>query len=69
MKGPSPCSVVTKSACASAATKESWTPVEEAFVGMSSYSSADTLSGIADNISKATSMVTVFLCIARNAIL
>ena len=42
VKGPSPCNVLTKSACTKAATNESWTPVFCALVGMSSFSSATT---------------------------
>ena len=45
VNGPAPCRVATKSACVNAATSESWTPVAAALVGISSVSSADTLSG------------------------
>ena len=40
MKGPFPCSVLTKSACTRASTNVSCTPVFVAFVGMSSFESA-----------------------------
>ena len=43
VNGPSACKAVTRFACASAATRESCSPVFCAFVGMSSDSSAATI--------------------------
>ena len=59
VKGPSPDSVVTRSACVKAATRESCMPVAEAFVGMSSVSDAETLTGIADRSKMAISKLTI----------
>ena len=64
VNGPLPCSAPTRSACASAATNESWIPVAAALVGISSFSSAVTVNGSAENIIRATNAVKSFLCIA-----
>ena len=63
VNGPLPDNAPTKSACASAATNESWIPVAAALVGISSFSSADTERGSAESIIKATNAVNSLLCI------